>query len=58
MAWKVAVEDLKGGFDLDVKNPHREAEATEKTLSEITEDLDKSFARSHTLLRQIKAQLP
>ncbi len=58
MAWCVKVEDLKKGFDIDVKNPHRAAEETEKTLLEIISALDRSFTKSHTLLEQIKTQLP
>ncbi|NLX25191.1 MAG: SAM-dependent DNA methyltransferase [Lentisphaerae bacterium] len=57
-AWKVNIKDLKRGFDLDVKNPHRAEEAVEKTLPEIVKALDKSFAKAHTLLDQIRAQLP
>lgn len=58
VAWRVKIGDLKKGFDLDVKNPHREAEVTEKTSHEIIKALDKSFIKSHTLLEQIQSQLP
>ncbi len=58
VAWRVKVEDLKKVFDLDVKNPHREAEAIEKTLPEIIQALDKSFAQSRLLIEQIQSQLP
>ena len=58
VAWRVKVRDLKKGFDLDVKNPHREAEAAEKTLSEIVLSLDKSFNQSRALLEQMQSQLP
>ena len=58
VAWRVRVEDLKEGFDLDVKNPHRETESAEQTLPEIIKALDESFVKSHTLLAQLKSQLP
>ena len=58
VAWRVRVEDLKEGFDLDVKNPHREEESAEQTLPEIIKALDESFVKSHTLLAQLKLQLP
>lgn len=57
VAWKVKIGDLKRGFDLDVKNPHREELAAEKTVGEIIEALDKSLTKSHSILEQIKAQL-
>ena len=57
-AWCVKVKDLKKGFDLDFKNPHRAEEEKEKTLPEIIKALDKSFAKSHALLAEIQSQLP
>ena len=58
VAWRVKVEDLKEGCDLDVKNPHREADAAEQTLPEIIKALDESFAKSSALLAQLESQLP
>ena len=58
VAWRVKVEDLKAGCDLDVKNPHREADAAEQTLPEIIKALAESFAKSSALLAQLKSQLP
>lgn len=57
-AWCVNVGDLKKGFDIDVKNPHRAEEAADRTLPEIIKALEKSFTKCHTLLGQIKDQLP
>jgi type I restriction enzyme M protein len=57
-AWCVKVKDLKKGFDLDFKNPHRAEEEKEKTLPEIIKALDQSFAKSHALLAEIQSQLP
>ena len=58
VAWRMKVQDLKEGFDLDVKNPHREADAAEQTLPEIIKALDASFAKSSALLVQLESQLP
>lgn len=58
VAWRVKVGDLKKGFDLDVKNPHRGFEAAEKSLPEIIKALDTSFSKSRMLLEQIQSQLP
>lgn len=58
VAWKVAVEDLKDGFDLDVKNPHREEEETELSSSEIIEKLNRSFKTSAALLEKLKCLNP
>ena len=58
VAWKVTVEALKGGFDLDVKNPHRETETAGKSLSQIVDALDQSFEKSHSLLKEIQSKLP
>jgi type I restriction enzyme M protein len=58
VAWKVSLEDLKDGFDLDVKNPHRETETAGKSLSQIVDALDQSFEKSHSLLKEIQSKLP
>jgi len=50
VAWKVKVEDLKKGFDLDLKNPHREEEEASFSTSEIIEKLLTSFDRSRDLI--------
>lgn len=57
VAWKVKVGDLKQGFDLDVKNPHREKEEASLGTSEIIEKLLGSFNRSRELLAQLKEGL-
>jgi type I restriction enzyme M protein len=58
VAWKVEVRDLKKGFDLDVKNPHRADVKADKTVPEIVEALERSFTKSRALLQQITEQLP
>jgi len=57
VAWKVKVEDLKRGFDLDVKNPTTSAFEHELTAHEILAELQKSFAKSTALLKQINSSL-
>ena len=54
VAWKVKIEDLKKGFDLDVKNPHREEEEASFSTSEIIEKLLTSFDRSRDLIHQLQ----
>jgi len=57
VAWKVKVGDLKRGFDLDVKNPTTSAFEHELTAHEILAELQKSFAKSTALLKQINPSL-
>jgi len=57
VAWKVKVGDLKRGFDLDVKNPTTSAFEHELTAHEILAELQKSFAKSTALLKQIHPSL-
>lgn len=56
-SWRAKVGDLKRGFDLDVKNPHRGEDERELTAQEILVALRKSFAKSTVLLEQIKTEL-
>lgn len=57
VAWKVAVEDLKEGFDLDVKNPHREEEEQDLSAKEILNRLEKGFERSQSHLDNLRSLL-
>ncbi len=52
-SWRLKVGDLKMGFDLDVKNPHREEEEAGKTGKEIIAALQKSQSRVGSLLLEI-----
>lgn len=54
VAWKVNVKDLKKGFDLDVKNPHREETEGSLSAPEIIDKLFASMDRSRNLLSQLK----
>jgi len=57
-AWKVTAEEIKQrNYNLDIKNPHATDEQHSYTSSELIELLDSSFARSHDLLQQLKAEL-
>ncbi len=42
-------------FDLDIKNPNKVEETIEHSSKELMEMLEKSFAKSHDLLNQLKA---
>jgi type I restriction-modification system DNA methylase subunit/superfamily II DNA or RNA helicase len=57
VAWKIKVSDLKKGFDLDVKNPHREEEEADLSALEITDKLFASMERSRGILAQLKEGL-
>jgi type I restriction enzyme M protein len=57
VAWKVKVEDLKKGFDLDSKNPNKEFVETEHTSAELLEGLKKSFLRAASMVEQIERSI-
>ena len=54
VAWKVKVGDLKRGFDLDVKNPHRAEEEAEMSAAQLITALESSLGKSGKLLGQLK----
>ena len=53
VAWRVAVEDLKAGYDLDVKNPHQPEEEKQYSSAELIDMLHQSFAKSDELLARL-----
>lgn len=53
VAWRVAVEDLKEGYDLDVKNPYQPEEEKQYSSTELINMLHQSFAKSDELLAQL-----
>ena len=57
VAWRVRVEDLKEGFDLDVKNPHREEGERTLSTAEIIDSIKKSFDQSREHLDTISILL-
>lgn len=57
VAWRVKVEDLKRGFDLDVKNPHREEADANLSAAELLNKIESSFDLSRHHLNQIRGFL-
>lgn len=57
VAWRVKVEDLKKGFDLDVKNPHREEDEKELSATEVMSRLSASLEQSRTILGELQRQI-
>jgi type I restriction enzyme M protein len=53
-AWKINVQDLKKGFDLDVKNPHREKDEKILSSAEVLNRLNISIDATKMLLAQIQ----
>ena len=57
VAWKVKVGDLKRGFDLDVKNPHRAEEEKELSAAEVLSRLNTSVEITQKLLAELQRQI-
>lgn len=57
VAWRVGFQDLKKGLNLDIKNPHREERAAEKSFEEIVDLLDRSLIHSRNLLSELRDQI-
>ncbi|QEO59617.1 N-6 DNA methylase [Francisella marina] len=57
-AWKVNIETIKNnGYNLDIKNPHKQEEEHIYTSTELLDMLHKSFAKSDELLAKLKSEL-
>lgn len=57
-AWKVDIETIKNnGFNLDIKNPHKQEEEEIHTSVELLDMLHKSFVKSDELLKKLKVEL-
>ncbi len=57
-AWKVDMKTIKdNGYNLDIKNPHKEEEEEIYTSDELLDMLHKSFVKSDELLNQLKREL-
>lgn len=55
LSWKVDIKTIiERGYDLDIKNPHKQEEVHEYTSSELIEMLSKSFGKSQLLLSELK----
>lgn len=57
VAWKVRVEDLKTGFDLDVKNPHRQEDQQDISTKEVMSRLNASIQTTQKLLSELEQQI-
>lgn len=58
LAWKVSIDTIKErGWDLDIKNPHKEEEEIEHSSAELLEMLHTSFQKSDELLKKLKEEL-
>lgn len=57
-AWKVGIDVLKNnGYNLDIKNPFVKEEEIVYSTSQILQMLDDSFAKSESLLNELKSSL-
>ena len=57
VAWKVNVKDLKRGFDLDVKNPHRGEVTQQLSTEEVLLRLNNSVNNTQKLLAELQRQI-
>jgi len=58
VAWRVHIDTIKArNYDLDIKNPHKTEESHKYTSREIIDLLEKSFAKSHDLVSQLKREI-
>jgi len=57
-AWKVDIKTIiDNGYNLDIKNPHKEEEEEIHSSSELLEMLHSSFKKSDELLEKLKSEL-
>jgi len=57
-AWKVDIKTIKAnGYNLDIKNPHKEEEEQIYTSAELLDMLHGSFTKSDELLNKLKKEL-
>ncbi|WP_198304197.1 type I restriction-modification system subunit M [Arcobacter vandammei] len=57
-AWKVNIETIKAnGYNLDIKNPHKEEDEQNHTSTELLDMLSNSFLKSNKLLEKLKSEL-
>lgn len=58
IAWRVPIETIvERGYDLDIKNPHRQEEEAALSSLELIERLERSLEHSQELLEGIKKEL-
>lgn len=56
VAWKVKVEDLKKGFDLDVKNPNSTVEERAMSVGDCLKEFRKSLERVGKVLAAVEKE--
>ncbi len=57
-AWQVEIDSIKAnGYNLDIKNPHRQEEEKQHTSTELLDLLHHSFAKGDQLLEQLRKEL-
>ncbi len=56
VAWRMKVEDLKEGFDLDVKNPHSVVEEKDLSVFECLTEFRKSMERINDALTAVEEE--
>lgn len=57
-AWKVNIEDIvESGYNLDIKNPHKQEEEHTYSSTQLLDMLHKSFEKSDALLAKLRAEL-
>lgn len=57
VAWKVAVEDLKDGFDLDERNPHKTEGEKSLGITALLGELGDSLTKSQDIVSNLKSKL-
>lgn len=58
VSWKVDIETIKNnGYNLDIKNPHKEEEKEMPSSSELLDMLHNSFVKNDDLLNKLKREL-
>jgi len=56
-SWKIDIETIKNnGYNLDIKNPHRQEEEKIHSSSELLEMIHNSFVKSDKLLTKLKCE--
>lgn len=57
VAWKAGIDDIASrGYDLDIKNPHREDDEIQHSAAELLDMLEASFSKSAELIRKLKGE--
>ena len=57
-AWRVDIDTIKAnGYNLDIKNPHKQEEEEQFSSSQLLDKLHQSFRKGDGLLEQLKKEL-